>query len=424
MEGFRNIENVWTYLEAIPKFQDKGASAANFALENISTFCEAIGNPQDNFPTIHVAGTNGKGTTCHLFEEVYRHAGYKTGLFTSPHLIHYNERVRINGRPIDDELILAFFQETEEVLVNTLLTFFEISTALAFWVFSKLKVDIAIIETGLGGRLDSTNIITPKLSVITSVALDHIEILGDTEEKIAFEKAGIIKQDVPVVVGKVSNSVQSVIQEVALKKNAPIHCIDLTKVHFDKGEICYKDSTLVLQTNFIESVNAYNVEVCLQGVKLLQNSFPVEVTTAHEAIVNFKGAPGRFEQLLPHKQWYFSGAHNVEALESSLRVIEDEFQQEATLVLSLMKDKVHEQSLSQLRKHKNLFYYQQKVDRAASYEQVNDLLPVKKIDDSTAESILNELDTSLVIFIGSFYFYPIVKRWINTIADPTDSFLT
>ena len=150
MNRFKHIDDVWDYLNTIPMFSKVGNEASNFALENISRFCERIGNPHKKFKSIHVAGTNGKGTTCYLLEEVYKNAGYKTGMFISPHLVKYNERVKISGLELSDQSILDFFQEVDALLAEIPLTYFEISTALAFSVFAKEQVDIAIIETGLG----------------------------------------------------------------------------------------------------------------------------------------------------------------------------------------------------------------------------------------------------------------------------------
>ena len=193
MSSFNSINDVYKWLNEIPMFGKTGASAANFSLRSIRRFCAELGNPQDTYPTIHVAGTNGKGTTCQMLASVCQSAGYKTGLYTSPHLLDYRERFRVNAAQITEQDLLRFFRRFDELLKRYSLTYFEISTAIAFWFFEQQKVDIAIIETGLGGRLDATNIITPEVSVITSVGLDHTDILGDSLGKIAKEKGGIIK---------------------------------------------------------------------------------------------------------------------------------------------------------------------------------------------------------------------------------------
>ena len=200
---FSHIKDVERYLLTLPKFSMVGAKAANFSLKKVKNFLQELGNPHKNFPSIHVAGTNGKGTVCHLLEATYRRAGYKTGLFTSPHLISFNERFRILGKPISDKKLLAFFAQVSSLLDTYNLTYFELSTVIAFTLFDHEFVDIAIIETGLGGRLDATNVLLPLLSVITSISYDHTDILGENLASIAWEKAGIIKKKVPCIVGKV-----------------------------------------------------------------------------------------------------------------------------------------------------------------------------------------------------------------------------
>jgi len=220
MSRFTAISDVWEFFDGIPMVQKSGVSAANFSLDHIRLFCEELGNPQDKFPTIHVAGTNGKGTTCYLLEKIYADSGFKTGLFTSPHLLRYNERVRISGKEIPDHDVLRFFQSTEGILKEIPLTYFEISTALAFWYFADQQVDLAIIETGLGGRLDSTNIIKPEVSIITSIGFDHQDVLGDTLAEIAEEKSGIIKQDTPVVLGDIEDEALNSITKRAKRPTA------------------------------------------------------------------------------------------------------------------------------------------------------------------------------------------------------------
>ncbi|MFO7848119.1 MAG: Mur ligase family protein, partial [Balneolaceae bacterium] len=200
---YRNYKDVLHKLESIPMFGRQGKSAANFSLEPIRNFCEKLGNPQNKFRSVHVAGTNGKGTTCRMLASVYQEAGYRTGLYTSPHLADYRERFTVNSKWIPKQYLLRFFQEHSGLIESHKLTYFELSTAVAYWYFSEMETDVAILETGLGGRLDATNIVKPMVTVITSVGLDHTDLLGDTVEMIAAEKAGIIKPNTPVVAGQV-----------------------------------------------------------------------------------------------------------------------------------------------------------------------------------------------------------------------------
>lgn len=240
MNAFTHINDVWAFLDNIPKFQDSGISAANFSFDNITEFLRRIGDPHLELPAIHIAGTNGKGTTGYLLEKVYHDAGYVTGLFTSPHLIRYNERVRIGMHEIPDQDLMVFFNQYQDLLQEIKLSYFEISTALAFWYFKRCDVDIAILETGLGGRLDSTNLIEPLLSIITSVGLDHQDILGETIEEIAGEKAGIIKNETPVILGNMPETAELVCSRYAKDLKAPIINARTTHPEWKNGVISLK----------------------------------------------------------------------------------------------------------------------------------------------------------------------------------------
>lgn len=413
MNRFKTISDVWNYLDSIPMFSKVGDKASNFGLENITRFCELIGNPQNQFKSIHVAGTNGKGTTCYLLEAIYKKAGYKTGLFTSPHLLRYNERVRISGKEIGDEQILKFFQVAEKALISIPLTYFEISTALAFWSFAKEKVDVAIIETGLGGRLDSTNIITPELSVITSIGKDHHQILGNTLTEIAGEKAGIIKQGRPVVVGNLDSESMKVMKEKAREKKAELIKSEILEPVFNEKKISLRKENLTFETNLIEPVNAWNVAICYASVNVLQEAYAVSKTEFKEAIELFPGVPARFEKLHPQREWYFSGSHNEQAIDATLEAVSAFQAPEKVLILSLMKDKATPEVLGKFSGFDTIWYFEQEGERAATFDEIKTHLNAGKIDNSNYETILKELKTELVICAGSFYFYPTVKRWLN-----------
>ena len=207
---------------SMPSFQRVGGDAYKPGLERIASFCQHIGNPQRNFYTIHVAGTNGKGSVSHMLASILREAGYRTGLFTSPHLVDFRERIRVDGEMIPKQKVVNFVDRYREKMQELDLSFFEMTAAMAFDYFDQSDVEVAVIETGLGGRLDATNVITPILSVITNVSYDHTEFLGDTIAKIASEKAGIIKKSVPVVVGQHSAEYDNVFVERAKELNSRI----------------------------------------------------------------------------------------------------------------------------------------------------------------------------------------------------------
>lgn len=200
---------------SLPAYETKGLTAYKPGLDRIAAFCRSIGNPQRNFFTIHVAGTNGKGSVSHMIASVLQQAGYRTGLFTSPHLKDFRERIRVDGEMIPKQKVVNFVDKHHDAMVASELTFFEMTAALAFDYFAQSDVEVAVIETGLGGRLDATNIIVPVLSVITNVGLEHTALLGDTLPKIAAEKAGIVKKSIPVLVGQSDTRYDAVIEQAA-----------------------------------------------------------------------------------------------------------------------------------------------------------------------------------------------------------------
>ncbi len=413
MNDFQNIQDVWTYLDQIPMFSKVGVSAANFGLNNIRKASEAIGNPHLAFKSIHIAGTNGKGTVTALLETIYSKADYKTGSFTSPHLLRYNERVKINGDEIPDELILSFFQQTRVVLNEIPLTFFEISTLLAFWVFAKEKVDVAIIEAGLGGRLDSTNIIESECAVITSIGLDHQQILGDTKEKIAQEKAGIIKNQKPVVVGNIFGSTFDEIDKIATEKNAMVICASALNPTWLNGAVTLNTLKRPIKTQFIEPINAHNIAITISVVDVLKEQLPIKTEQLINTIEAFPGVPARFEKMDQNKDWYFSGAHNVDALQSLFQGLQAFNNRNIIFVFSFLADKIDTEIGSMLNQQNHIYYFEMSSERAARKHQVDRFFSSELISEMNFQTILDDFRNEVVIFAGSFYFYPIVKRWLT-----------
>ena len=201
--------------QSLPAFENKGVSAYKPGLDRIADFCRHLGNPQRNYFTIHVAGTNGKGSVAHLLASILQQAGYRTGLFTSPHLQDFRERIRVDGEMIPKQKVVNFVDKHHDKMVELKLSFFEMTAALAFDYFAQSDVEVAVIETGLGGRLDATNVILPVLSIITNIGLDHTDLLGDTHAKIAAEKGGIIKKSIPVVIGEADERCNEVLEQIA-----------------------------------------------------------------------------------------------------------------------------------------------------------------------------------------------------------------
>lgn len=252
----------------LPMYQRIGTVAFKKDLTNIIKLCDAIGNPQRDFKSIHIAGTNGKGSTSHILSAVYQENGYKVGLYTSPHLVDFRERIKINGQLCSEEFVISFVQQISEYVDEISPSFFEITVAMAFAYFAEKKVDIAIIETGLGGRLDSTNIIHPIASIITSIGYDHVDMLGDTLEKIATEKAGIIKTITPLVVGNIALEPMEVITNKAKEMNAPLHS--------------YLHKTF--ETDLAGEHQQWNIGCALRCVELVNKIIPTEDKNNREAL--------------------------------------------------------------------------------------------------------------------------------------------
>lgn len=421
---FNDIGEVNGYLESIPKFKDNGEKAARFALENIRAFCRAIGRPQEQFPAIHVAGTNGKGTTCRILDRIYEEAGYTVGLYTSPHLSVFNERFRINGLMMEDEELLAFFQEHGGLLEEIPLTYFELSTSIAFWYFARRGVDLAIIETGLGGRLDATNIITPLVSVITSIGLDHEDVLGEGLEAIAGEKAGIIKSGVPVVVGELPRAAMKVIRKQSEATGVSLYAAATLTPRFAGGSYTLETEGRIerYESDLRAPVNAYNIAVAWHVRRLLNEQYPVSPDAFRAALRSVDlqhSLPGHFEKLDPGLEWYFDGAHNLEAVKALKEAVATiKPCREAVLVFSMMKDKATPHVLNEFSEFKKMYYYTLKAERAAKLSQIqqhlSNVLPLPA-DLESRNTVLLGLQTELVIFAGSFYFYSTVRNWLSAI---------
>jgi len=424
---FNSIKDVKEFLAQIPKFADSPANVLEYNLNNIIQFSAELDNPQQHYPTIHVAGTNGKGSTCRLLASMLQSAGYRVGLYTSPHLVSYNDRFCINSQPAGNQDLLLFFNEYGKRITGLRLSYFEISTAFSFWYFYQKKVDIAVIETGLGGRLDATNIIQPELSIITSVGRDHESILGKGIEKIAREKAGIIKKDIPVLVGKLPSKAEEVIMQRAKKLNSSIYYPYGYQIEENHHLTIYTESNQVsLPFPFLAPVQAQNVAIAHRAIRILGEVS--NITISPDALCN---ALERFNSRFPHTgcfqklssqlDWYYDGAHNLDALQNMTNAMhniapKDNF----IVVLVLMKDKINKRLLNQFSGFKKIYYYELLSDRSAPYQQVVEVLPqteeLPSRDTRIKNEIIGHLKSQLVLFAGSFYFYNTVRRWVKKVT--------
>ncbi|GAB3012365.1 bifunctional folylpolyglutamate synthase/dihydrofolate synthase [Spirosoma pulveris] len=345
----------------LPVFHRIGPKALKPGLKNTLLLCEGLGNPQQQFTSIHVAGTNGKGSTSHMLSSVYQSAGYRVGLYTSPHLKSFTERIRLNGQPISEDEVARFVQEHQSLIESIEPSFFEVTVAMAFDFFARKAVDVAIIEVGLGGRLDSTNVITPVASVITNIGYDHTDILGDTLPLIAAEKAGIIKMEIPVIIGESHAETKGVFTSVATALHAPITFADqyfrmenlglvngLRQVQVFSGD-AIEQSVQSIQLDLQGNYQLKNLPAVLATVKQLQHQFPVTWAEQQEglaAVSSKTGLKGRFQTLHSQPRVIADTAHNKPGLEALFETIQTIAYKRLRIVLGLVADKDRSQVLS------------------------------------------------------------------------------
>lgn len=420
---FDSIEKVTNYLDTIPNFQSKGNEAAKFDLSRFKKFCASVNNPHNRFDSVHVGGTNGKGSTCRILAAAFEQAGYKVGLYTSPHLISFNERFRVNGVEIPNELLITFFNDFFKHIEKYNLTYFEISTAIAFWWFERENIDLAFVEVGLGGRFDATNIIRPLLSIITSIGLDHTGILGSSLAEIAKEKAGIIKSHIPVLIGNLPGEAKKVIIKRAREKKSEVisvNQVDWQYVEPGLFQITDEKKKILINTDLLAPVQAINIALAWQTIKQLVDVYPVTKEQLQEGMLDIsrKYPPaGWFSRLLADRPWYFDGGHNPEAIvatKETIRTIQPV--SETTVVLSLMRDKINKELITEFLEFKKIYYHELNTDRAATLADVKKWLPdVRSFPavGSQKQLLLEDLKSELVIFAGSFYFYPTVRDWLK-----------
>ncbi len=335
----------WLFSQ-LPLYQRQGKSAYKKDLTNIKALAHHLNNPQHQFKSIHVAGTNGKGSVCHILASIFQENGYKTGLHTSPHLKDFRERIKINGRMIPRSYVVDFVQTHKEFLEKQKLSFFEMSVGMAFDYFAHQRVDIAIIETGLGGRLDSTNILEPELSIITNIGFDHTKILGDTLSKIACEKAGIIKANTPVVIGRKQKETTPIFTQKAALTRSPLY---FASAH------TYPDYTSDLKGEYQRE----NKNTALTAVKIMQDkawSLTSEsILKGVQQAQKNTGLQGRWQQLAESPKIISDTAHNAEGLSIVLNQLQQLPHQNLHFVLGVVNDKDLRKILPLFPK--NAFYY-------------------------------------------------------------------
>ena len=362
----------------LPMFTRVGAVALKKDIHNTVKLCAAIDNPQNKFKSIHVGGTNGKGSTSHMLAAIFQKAGYKTGLYTSPHLKDFRERIRINGKMVPKSFVRDFVKSQKQTIKEIEPSFFEVTVAMAFDFFAKEKVDIAIIEVGLGGRLDSTNIITPELSVITNISLDHTNILGDTLPEIAFEKAGIIKNSIPVIIGEQqaksspvflksakTNQAEIIFAESALTINKVIKKNNTLKFNiFKNEELIFKD----LKIDLTGTYQLKNIKTVIQSVLILkEKGFKIPDEAIYKALKNVKkitGLQGRWQTLSKKPLVICDTGHNKAGLTEVLKNIANTPHKNLHIVMGMVKDKDIDGVLALLPQKASYYFCAPALERA------------------------------------------------------------
>jgi dihydrofolate synthase/folylpolyglutamate synthase len=339
--------------DKLPMFTRIGAAAIKKDVDNTLVLCEHLGNPQEKYKTIHVGGTNGKGSTSHMLAAILQKAGYKTGLYTSPHLKDFRERIRVNGEMMSESFVVSFTEGEKEHIEEIDPSFFEVTVAMAFAYFAEEKVDVAVVEVGLGGRLDSTNIIMPELSVITNISFDHMNVLGNTLQEIAWEKAGIIKKGIPVVIGeKQEESAPTFISKAAetssklVFANTDLHVADTIKDGTQLVTSVYKNDLCIFKDIRLDLTGSYQLKNLLTVIEsilvLNERGFSIPDEAVYSGLANtveITGLQGRWQTLSQNPLVICDTGHNIAGIQEVLQNIQATSHKHLHMVIGMLKDK-------------------------------------------------------------------------------------
>lgn len=380
-----NYKETIDYLTGrLPMFSRVGSAAFKKDLTNTFKLCSYLGDPQKKFKSIHVTGTNGKGSVSHMLAAILQTAGYKTGLYTSPHLKDLRERIKVSGKMTEEKFVTDFTNRIRSLAEEIEPSFFEITVAMAFEYFAEQKVDVAVIEVGLGGRFDSTNVITPELSVITNIGWDHMNMLGDSLDKIAFEKAGIIKENIPAVVGEVLPETKDVFIQKAKEKNAPLSIASqrrqATNWHWEKQELVVEVSEQHKtdhQIYHLDLPGIYQVknlltvlEACFQLRQLGWNTGEKIMQKALPNVKKITGLHGRWEIIHHKPDVVLDVAHNVDGIKQIAEQIEVTDYRQLHLIIGMVKDKEVEKVISLLPREADYYFTKAHIPRAMPEDQL------------------------------------------------------
>lgn len=418
-------ESALQYLyDRLPMFTRIGGAAYKTGLGNIEKLCDRFGNPQNNYHVIHVAGTNGKGSTSHMIAAILQACGYKTGLFTSPHLRDFRERVRVNGAMIARQYIVNFVEQHKSFFDEVQPSFFEMNTALAFKYFADQEIQVAVIETGMGGRLDSTNVVNPTLSVITNISYDHKEFLGDTLPKIASEKAGIIKKGVPVVISQTQDEVEHVFRDTAAKNNSEITFADQRYHYEDRFFLTgiqllnYSSGSgqlIQINTDLPGYYQACNIAGVLAACdELRKKGFIIPLVKQFYALENVKkltGLAGRWDIANDNPLTIMDVAHNEAGLRFSIEQLKSYKKTNWRLVMGFVRDKELDAVFTLLPKEATYYFCQPDLPRALPVDDLLERASAFRLKASGYSSVRKALDAALrgagendLIYVGGSTF--------------------
>lgn len=399
-----NYKETLDYLYSrLPVFHLTGGDAYKPGLDNTIRLMNSLDNPHVKFKSIHIAGTNGKGSVSNMLAAILQSAGYKVGLYTSPHLIDFGERIRINGEMIHQEYVIDFVEKNKHLFDEIQPSFFEATMAMAFNYFADNHVDIAIIEVGLGGRLDSTNIITPEVSVITNIGLDHVEFLGDTLEKIAYEKAGIIKHEIPVVIGESISATKQVFVTKAKQENAPLFFaeeINISEINANEPGILSANFDEVLyKIGLTGKYQLKNAATVLKTIEILRKkNFIIDnqhIATGFENTTLITGLRGRWEILQRKPLIIADTGHNKDGIKVICEQINISHFEKLFIVFGMVKDKDINAVLQLLPKNAVYYYTQASTSRALEASELDNLALVYDLKGFVCPEISEALKAAI-----------------------------
>jgi dihydrofolate synthase/folylpolyglutamate synthase len=412
--------------EKLPMFSRVGKPALKNDLSNTLKLCEALGNPQNKFKSIHLAGTNGKGSTSHMLSAVLQKSGYKTGLYTSPHLVDFRERIRINGIEVSKEWIVQFVEKCKPLINEVQPSFFEVTVVMAFAFFAEQEVDVAVIETGLGGRLDSTNVITPILSIITNISYDHKDLLGDTLAAIAGEKSGIIKEGIPALIGEQHPETERVFFEHSVHKRATLYYAEtlweLVKTKEDNQYQYFKAihtghrEMHDLVTDLKGIYQSHNIKTVLAAVEILNanGALQINLQTSIDALRNVKkltGLHGRWEVIQEKPLIIIDVGHNIAGMGEVMRQWKNVNAAKKNIVVGFVKDKDISDVLKLFPKDSNYFFCNAQLPRALPAAELQAQATDAGIKGEAYPTVANAVETALsgmteddaLLITGSFF---------------------